>query len=345
MATTRRRPADNGGGDEDRRDDWVQPNMVKWGRNPTEYGLVVRVVDITPRLATEWLQYNTRNRKFKEEKIRQFMDDMQAGRWTLNGETILFSWMPGIDAWQLDDGQNRLKAVQDSGCTIQALVVFGVPFDETVRTTGTGVSRSGSDMFRILGEDNTAPLAGALALQWRYDRGILSFPRGKHQYATHMQLNDVLDAHGDIRTSVAVTQNLAKAIGIYPSVAAFLHYQFGKIDDNDNAFFWEHLRSGLDPRVGDQKQSMDEDQHPIHVLREWLIREQRRRSRDVSKRGVTQQILLGTILKTWKYFMLGESVSSSSKLVYRPAQGSRPAERWPEIYNPLAEDEEPEAEE
>jgi hypothetical protein len=338
MATTRRRTA--GAAEEvvdERREDWVVPNMVRWGKNPTDFGLVVRVVEITPKLAAEWLQYNTRNRKIKPEKVRQFVDDMQAGKWTLNGETMLFSWMPVVDAWQLDDGQNRLRAIMESGVTIHQLVVFGSPFDETIRTTGSGATRTAAEMLQIYGEDDTSILSGAVTRQWAYERGLLATTRGR-QFPTHSQIQDVLNAHPGIRNSVAAIRAVTKATGIYPSVAAFLHYQFSLVDEGDCNFFWEHLRSGLDSRVGDQMQSMEEDQHPIYVLREWLIRESRRK-RDISTRGYITQAQLGSILKAWKYYMLGEPVTSSYKIVYKPAQGSRPAEKWPEVYNPLAEDE------
>ena len=317
--------------------------MVPWGKNPQDHGLVVKVVEITPNLARTWMKFNTRNRNLKPEKIRQYTEDITNGQWVLNGEPIIFSWIPAQEEWQLDDGQNRLQAIIQADISIISLVVFGPSFDETMRTTGSGATRTTSEMLQISGENDPNVLSGALTLQWKLDRQdstgqTLLADSGKNKFPSKSQVVGVLDAHPGIRDAVDATRQVAKVTGLYPSVAAFLYYRFMQVDESDCNWFFDHLKSGADPRT--EGQHMDEGSHPIRVLREWLIHDKVRgkNKRDQVSRGFITKSQLGSVIKAWNLYMNGEPANSTYKIVYRPASGSRPAEKWPTIYNPLADD-------
>ena len=50
----------------------------------------VDVVMVTPKTAKQWLKNNTRNRRLNITTVERFANEMKAGAWRLNGETIKF---------------------------------------------------------------------------------------------------------------------------------------------------------------------------------------------------------------------------------------------------------------
>jgi hypothetical protein len=123
----------------------------------------MEVATITPDIARQWLDNNIRNRPVREGTIRKYVEAMKAGQWELNGETIKFS-TEGV----LLDGQHRLRAVVQSGVTIQSYVIHnlsGKVFD----TIDTGANRSIGDLLALQGEIDTGRLGPALRLQYVHD--------------------------------------------------------------------------------------------------------------------------------------------------------------------------------
>lgn len=84
-------------------------------------------VDVTPELAAQWLEEaNVRNRPLSQTRVDQYAREMAEGRWRATNQGIGF----GADG-RLYDGQHRLWAVVQSGCTVRMLVVYGL--DEAAR--------------------------------------------------------------------------------------------------------------------------------------------------------------------------------------------------------------------
>ena len=65
--------------------------------------IIVKLVTVTPDMAFEMLEKNTRNRKVDEKRVRQYAKDMKSSRWALNGSTIVIA-----EDGTLLDGQHRL---------------------------------------------------------------------------------------------------------------------------------------------------------------------------------------------------------------------------------------------
>ena len=73
------------------------------------------VETITPEKAVEYLRHNTNNyRKLSLATVSKYVAEIKAGRWQLNGETIVFG-EDGI----LKDGQHRLAAIAKAGKPIE----------------------------------------------------------------------------------------------------------------------------------------------------------------------------------------------------------------------------------
>lgn len=103
------------------------------------------VQKITPSIAENMLLHNHNNRALSMPRVRQYAEDMKAGRWKLNPNPISFD-VKG----NLIDGQTRLNAVILSGCTVQMIVSTGYPAD-TMEVIDFGKPRTASDILKIEG--------------------------------------------------------------------------------------------------------------------------------------------------------------------------------------------------
>src|ERR1700753_330097 len=104
------------------------------------------VMKITPEIARAWLETNIHNRPVNETVIARYVEAMKSGQWERNGETIKFA-----NTGALLDGQHRLKAVLQSGVTIETYVVFNLP-PQVFDTIDTGRNRSIGDLLALDGE-------------------------------------------------------------------------------------------------------------------------------------------------------------------------------------------------
>jgi hypothetical protein len=80
-----------------------------------------RVIEITPRMAADWLKRNPHNRPLQPRVINKYVRDMLDGNWVLDGQAITLA-----SDGTIINGQHRLSAVVQSGVTISSLVVWGV---------------------------------------------------------------------------------------------------------------------------------------------------------------------------------------------------------------------------
>src|SRR3569833_3925639 len=113
------------------------------------------VATITPREAKEWLETKNihNNRPQSEQTIRKYAQEMKAGRWKLNGESIIFG-----STRRLLNGQHRLKACILANVPFQTVIVKGAD-DATFDTIDDGKSRNLGDVLAIRGETGAYALA------------------------------------------------------------------------------------------------------------------------------------------------------------------------------------------
>lgn len=79
---------------------------------------------ITPELAKRYLEHNKSNRPLRINTVAKYAIEMKMGRWDLNHQGIAFN-----ELGELVDGQHRLRAIVESGCTVQMLVTLELPSD------------------------------------------------------------------------------------------------------------------------------------------------------------------------------------------------------------------------
>ena len=110
-----------------------------------EDGVWAEVCVVTPAIARDWIQVNTKNRRIRSAKVDQYDASMRAGRWAFNGQAIVFD-VHG----RLMNGQHRLLACIKAGVSFKVLVVHGVDA-EAFDTLDTGAARTAGDILGIAG--------------------------------------------------------------------------------------------------------------------------------------------------------------------------------------------------
>lgn len=120
-------------------------------------------VQVGPDLARYWLTLNhPENRKRKQSAIKKYSRDMANGSWRFTPESIIFS-QSGV----LQNGQNRLLSVIESGTPTWFMVDFGWP-DDLIQQIDRGSARTNADSLAVEGVPNSAILAGAFTLASKY---------------------------------------------------------------------------------------------------------------------------------------------------------------------------------
>jgi hypothetical protein len=156
-------------------------------------GLTVRLTNVQPRQAEEWLKKNhPDNRPVNRTRVRQYAADMKARRWRLSDQMISFDVND-----RLINGQYRLHACVLAETPFPALVLWGLPA-ESFEVLDGGKKRSTEENLTIAGRD--APKgAGATARRVMSSADIFSHRRDAAAYRRTFSDIDViefLERHG-----------------------------------------------------------------------------------------------------------------------------------------------------
>lgn len=103
-----------------------------------------REVNITPEMAKDYLKHNRVNRTWNRARSVQYAEDMKAGRWELNAETIKF-----YEDGSLADGRHRLEAIIIANVPVRIDVTTGVANNVSVQDRGR--NRSVADVMQLKG--------------------------------------------------------------------------------------------------------------------------------------------------------------------------------------------------
>ena len=126
----------------------------------------VRTENITPEKAEKYLNENKGNRKLRDGIVEKYAYDMKHGKWTECPVPITF-----YDNGDVADGQHRLWAIVESGCTTQFLVARGLP-QEAGLNLDSGLPRSLVDNARISGINTHLSNAMLSASRFYMEGGI-----------------------------------------------------------------------------------------------------------------------------------------------------------------------------
>lgn len=123
---------------------------------------------ITPERAKEILDNfkNENNRCINRANVLTFARMMREGKWTLDGEPIVFDWN-GI----CHDGHHRLHAVIEAGVPVEFSVLCNVNPDTFV-CVNTGRARTAADVFKMKAVLNYTNVSSIVRRFYSLNRGV-----------------------------------------------------------------------------------------------------------------------------------------------------------------------------
>lgn len=84
--------------------------------------MYMKIMDITPKIATEFLDNNPMNRTASQRNINVYISELKHGEFELTHQGIAIA-----EDGSLVDGQHRLLAIEQSGITARMVVIFNAP--------------------------------------------------------------------------------------------------------------------------------------------------------------------------------------------------------------------------
>lgn len=221
------------------------------------------VETITPAMAKEWLKHNVRNRTQNKTVIQRYAREMQRGHWRLTGEAIKFDWNG-----DLVDGQTRLTAIVESGCTVKSAVIYNVD-PEAFMYMDRGRKRTVGDTLGILGEHNRTKLAASATILKHYLDGNILRMANPALIPSTDEIVAVVKAHPGLAEAVTRADTKAMKRLSTPSIMAFLVYLLTEVDAQEADVFFHAMETG----VGVMETS------PITILRDFLLDARIKRTR------------------------------------------------------------------
>jgi len=272
----------------DRELSWLAQRVAKGRDAPFS-----EIATITSTIAKHLLEQNIDNRPLSEMQVNQIAHDIKAGHWELNGETIIVA-----KDGTLNDGQNRLAAVVQSGIPIQTAIMFGVSRSSRM-TVDMGRQRSGGNFMAMQGIKYANETASATGLFLRYKAGIYA-TGGTKILARIFTKQDILAGYQlhekQIKAAVALVANEKFAVLVGKQALATAHIILTAKNPVEATVFFARLMDGSNLKRND----------PILWLRARLL--------DVRKERIHAYVKLELILRTWNAWREGKSLMRHIKV-------------------------------
>lgn len=243
------------------------------------------VVLLDPEMAKELLKNNRENRRLRPRALSRYMQDLRAGNWKLNGESIKVS-----EDGTLIDGQHRCLAVVETGIPIQTVLTTGLP-DGAFDTIDKGIRRTPGDTLSSLGEKNASRVASALRFIVNYDpesgRGL----GDRKEIISTPQLLEALAKYPEVREATLLTKEEIQLFS--PSCyMAIITLLLQKNPEKARQFRRRIIKGA--PISGPRD--------PILILRNTMLRE--------DKRNLSEADQMVYLISAWNAFVSNREVSS-----------------------------------
>lgn len=284
-----------------RRVDKLANNLLTFGRShstgrPFLFLTTMKIerVFVSPEFAASLLKKNTKNRPLSPSVVARYTSEIKEGKWKEEtGELIKIS-----SDGNVLDGQHRLTAIVKAGIGLFFHVATDVS-DDVFDVLDTGKRRNGADSVAIFGEKYSTPIAAAITAEcW-----IFSECKGKRGLSN----SEIVEKYKESKErwaecgfiGVGLSNSISRALS--PSWAVAFLFHFSRIDHGEAIEFMRQLCEGKGIK-----------NNSIHLLRRRLI------DAKVSKQfRLTDELLIGLVLKTWNAFRRGHEIS---QLRYKPAE-------------------------
>lgn len=249
------------------------------------------LMTITPAIASDWLNRNTRNRPLKKTLVQRIAREISEGRWQMNGDTIRLS-----DDGTLLDGQHRLHAIVAAGKSVESLVAFNIPSDSFLTIDTTRAVRNGGDLLALEGKKNAIATAATAKLAYAWKRTGNPFNSNANVSPSAGQIRDFVEAHPSIcdATSWIHGQGASLTNLMQCSRMCFAMWRFQERDEDKAKEFFRQLRDGA---------GLDENS-PVLALRNRLIQEK------IGKTRMLPEYQLALMFKAWRLFREGKQTKA-----------------------------------
>lgn len=238
----------------------------------------VQEIAITPAIAAMWLENNDINRKLSRARVNQYARAMQADRWMQNNDAICLS-----EDDTLLNGQHRLHAIIQSGCTVRMMVRRNVP-KEAMQHMDRQLTRSYTHQLQMRGETHTALLGSTLRLCTALSQG--TFPAGSGGNAIgDTDMNIFLEKNPEIRMSVEVGSQLHHMVDATPTSIAATHWWIAQVAGHDYPAHYLH-------QLGE----------PVNVPPESAIHSVRRRLKSARLQKLENRNYMYLMVKGWNAY-------------------------------------------
>jgi hypothetical protein len=262
--------------------------MMSSARDLPPDELTSKVALITPEIAGFLLtSFNKSNRTLKPTKIKRFIALMKADRWRVTHQGISFS-----RSAMLNNGQNRLTAIAQSGVPVKLYLTFGEERSTFSVIDADMTVRGGADTAHVLGYKNTANLAAAARLLKNIEAG--SFAAAIT--VGNDEIKDLVDSHPGLEEATTPGQRIGTRLRVAPSAMTIASYVIGR-DAKDLRRFEVFVDRLCD---GDGLRKFD----PIFILREMI----KDKSIDAGVRNSASRSIThaASTIKTWNLWVRGK---------------------------------------
>jgi len=244
---------------------------------------------IGPEQAKAILVNNTYNRKISPRRVTRYAMMMTREKWVFTGESVI------LNGAEVLDGAHRLRAIEQSGVTLQLVIVRGVE-REAFKYIDSGASRNLGDSLYI--QQRPYPRLFANAVNYLtgfrlYARWTTSGVEVPDRWATieqYPQIEDIIPLYsGHMPASLS---------GISRGILIAAHALFQEKDPDAAAEFSELLLSEFEDL---------EAGNPVRAYHAWWLGVLKK----LEVRDVVRDVFAKTgngLIRTWNSFRKGETV-------------------------------------
>lgn len=247
-----------------------------------------RLMTVTPKLASEWLGKNRKNRNLRPALVSRYARDMKAGRWEVTGESVKFN----TDG-HLTDGQHRLAAILQANTSVDLFVVRDLN-GHSQDFMDTGARRTTADMLKLNGKQNATELAAAVRFAMNWQAGNIKTSASTLTLTpTHSETLAFVGTDARIEWAATRARHFYDngLRSIKPSVLAFCLWIMADEDASAANTFFQSMADMTTDGPGD----------PRYALL--------RRLHSMKDEKATQVFQATAVLKAWQAWRKGEKLS------------------------------------
>lgn len=210
-------------------------------------------VFVTPQRAKDWLGSNPRNRNIRPGVVAAYARDMRNGHWRMTGDPVKMDWNG-----DLLDGQHRLRAIVETGLSVELFVVQNLD-PHTQVYMDAGMRRTASDALHLQGYKFAQALAAAARTAKAWEEGRLARGPNSHGVTrtTTPEILRFVEEHPDLEAAVAEADGTyRKMLLMRPVVVSTTFWRFRRIDAEAAHLFYDALANSATNGRGDPRAAL-----------------------------------------------------------------------------------------